>query len=71
MKMTLESTDRFVDVNGARCRVWEGKSERGTPVYAFVAQVAVDKGHDATELDVDLQENRPPTVVWPLRMLID
>ena len=72
MKMTLESTDQIVDLNGVKCRVWEGTSERGTQVFAFVAQVAVDKdtGGDPAELVQDLQENKPPTIVWPLRMIL-
>lgn len=28
MKMTIESTDRLIEVNGTQARVWQGATER-------------------------------------------
>jgi len=41
MKITIESTTKIVELNGIRTRVWEGKSENGTKVHAFIARVAI------------------------------
>lgn len=77
MKMTVQSTAKIVDVNGVPARVWEGKSEKGTPVIVFVTRIAVreDAGDEAlAEFAAELQEHAPPTAAvdaWPARMLID
>jgi hypothetical protein len=39
MKATLESTARFVRVDGVRCRVWVGATESGAPFRAFILGV--------------------------------
>jgi len=31
MKLTIEHTDRIVEVNGVPARVWEGVSDTGIP----------------------------------------
>ena len=77
MKLTLESTPRTVDINGIPARIWQGQSERGTPVIAFITRVAVreDSGREAhAEFEADLQEHAPPNLevqAWPARMFID
>jgi hypothetical protein len=71
MKMSIESTTKIVTFNGLPARVWEGKTERGTPVIVFVTRVAVDKAHDASELAAELEEHAPPSAevrAWPSRM---
>lgn len=65
MKMTLESTEQITEINGVKCRVWEGTSERGTKLFAFVAKIAVENGQDNSELVRDLQENKPTSFIWP------
>jgi predicted 3-demethylubiquinone-9 3-methyltransferase (glyoxalase superfamily) len=72
MKMTLESTTKIVKINGVDCRVWEGKTERGAPMHAYIAMVAVDRNEDTEEFERDLQEHRPPSpaIGWiPDRMV--
>lgn len=77
MKMTIHSTEKIVDINGVPARIWEGKSQRGTPVIVFVTRIAVakDAGEEAhREFTDELQEHTPPTAevqAWPARMLID
>lgn len=74
MKVTLESTTKIVTFNGIECRIWEGTTERGLPIHAYIAQVAVDRAEDSSELDRDLRENKPPSeaVSWiPARMILD
>lgn len=62
MKMTIESTAEFAEVNGTRCRVWKGYSEAGAPVIAFVRSVAVPNGVDGREFERDLRVIDPPEI---------
>lgn len=73
MKVTLESTDRIVEllVGGAvvPARVWEGKTERGIPVFAYVTRIAPAIENPSaivcTEFERDLRECRPPQIAPP------
>lgn len=40
MKITLESTSQIVQFNGVNCRVWEGQTESGIPLHAFIREQA-------------------------------
>lgn len=74
MKVTLESTMKIVALDGVDCRIWEGTTERGVRIHAYIAQVAVDRAEDSSELDRDLRENKPPSaaVSWiPARMILE
>jgi hypothetical protein len=42
------------------CRIWDGRTERGVQIHAFVARVAVDESLDADELERELQETSKP-----------
>jgi hypothetical protein len=80
MKITLESTDRLVEVrqDGAaqpiQARVWQGTTEGGIPIVCLVARIAVPAGHDQSQFQRELQEhaapNRDAVDAFPLRMLI-
>lgn len=41
MRLSLTPTDRIVGVDLPICRIWKGKTERGTEVYAYVVAIAV------------------------------
>lgn len=60
MKIILESTTEIVNVNGVPARVWEGKTEKGIPCFAFITRMGVHKEADTVEFERDLQECRPP-----------
>lgn len=74
--MTITSTTKITQLNGVPARVWEGESERGTPVIVFVTRIAVakDAGADAhAEFERELQEHGAPTPEvesWPIRMVL-
>jgi hypothetical protein len=74
MKITIESTTQIVDVNGVPARIWEGATDSGIPVHCFVTRIAVQKGQDASEFELELQEHRPPSPdlngVYPMRMVL-
>ncbi len=74
MKMTLSSTTKIVELNGVPARIWEGQTEKGIPIHAFVTRVAVHKDDDAAELEKELQEHTAPRnadiAAYPARMVI-
>jgi hypothetical protein len=72
MKIELHSTSQITRINGVECRVWEGRTARGTRITAFVARVAVDEGGDARELERELRAQPQPRPVnpWPARMVV-
>lgn len=67
MKITLESTREIVNVNGARARVWEGETERGVKIVAFITRIAVRS--DADNSQFELEEHRAPLIFDP-RMIL-
>jgi len=85
MKITLESTTAVVQLEtrgGAvmPARVWEGRSDSGIPVQAFITRIAlaVPEGEVtpsmAAEFARDLEEQKKPTLELPplsLRFFID
>lgn len=41
MRAIVESTQTLALVNGQRCRVWEGLTEGGSPLYLFVPFLSI------------------------------
>lgn len=74
MKVQLESTTQIVDLNGVKCRVWEGQTSEGVKVHALIPRIAAHKDADLSQFERELQEQRPPSVealqAFPLRMVI-
>jgi hypothetical protein len=63
MRVTLESTDKIVDLVTAsgtvRARIWEGVTAEGIACHAFITRIAVSKDDDAAAFERDLHETRP------------
>lgn len=63
MKVTLENTDKIVTVKvgGAEvpARLWEGTTESGIRVHAFITRIAVHKDLDQSQFERELQEPTP------------
>jgi hypothetical protein len=76
VKITIENTDKIVDLNGVPARIWEGTTESGVPVTCFVTRI-VPRTHDEAvnaQFAAELREEKTPTLYAqgiPLRMLID
>ena len=77
MKLTLESTDRIVtlNVNGADvpARIWQGQTDSGIPVHAYITRVAVATDQDCTSFERELTETaplRPELQTIPLRLIL-
>ena len=73
MIVTLESTKKVVTLNGTPARVWEGTTESGIKLHAFITRIAVNETEDTTQFNKELQQQKAPSaevLSIPLRMLI-
>lgn len=83
MKITIEPTSKIVHlVNeygiSMPARIWEGFTDRGTPVHCFVTRIAPTIEEPlpylvAQEFDASLQETRTPSIAVqgiPLRLIL-
>jgi hypothetical protein len=75
MRITIESTERIVELNGTPARIWEGETAAGVKVVCLVAQIAARTDQDQSELEADLQEcHAPPSAdgvkAFDLRMFL-
>jgi hypothetical protein len=75
MKITLESTTKIVTIDGVPARVWEGLTEGGVRVVAFIPRVAVREADDSSEFDRDLQRTghlkpSPDVAAIPTRLVM-
>lgn len=77
MKVTLENTDRIVElvVNGRTvpARIWQGQTETGVEVHAYITRIAVGKDADASQFERELQSTaplRPELSVIPTRLVL-
>lgn len=72
MKITIESTAKLVTIDGVATRVWQGHTENGIEMHAYVALVAVRHDSDRAEFERDLQTCAPPRAelaAIPARMI--
>lgn len=77
MKVELHNTATVVEliVSGVRvpARIWEGTTETGIPITAFITRIAVDRQEDTAECERELLETSPSSVEaehWPARMVL-
>jgi hypothetical protein len=63
VKITIESTSQLGTCNDVPARIWQGTTESGIPVIAFITRIGVPDGHDPSEFERELIE--PPTTVAP------
>lgn len=78
MKVTLESTDKVVELKTPSgvipARLWEGTTASGIKCHAFITRIAVHKDDDAAEFERELKEQRAPSRelsgVYETRMVI-
>lgn len=60
MKITIESTNQLVSMDGVPVRVWEGVTEDGIPCYVFVHRLCVREDQNTTQFENELIVQRPP-----------
>jgi hypothetical protein len=54
-------------------RIWEGHTESGIPVHAYITRIAVAKDQDASQFERELQECQAPSTALaaiPARLVI-
>jgi hypothetical protein len=62
VKITMQSTNELITVNGALARIWVGQTENGIPVTCYVTNVMVARTEDLSEFERELREVRPPVI---------
>lgn len=76
MVVTLESTSKLVELNGVPVRIWEGRTESGIPVIAFVTRIAVEQGQTPAvceQFERELRQVRSPSAAaeaFPARLVL-
>jgi len=73
MQISLQNTSKIVHINDVPARVWEGETESGIKVHAFITRIMVNKDDDAAEFEKELEETKAPTpetMAIPLRMIL-
>jgi hypothetical protein len=60
MKITVESTDEFIPVDGRYCRVWRGTDSKGQKVALIAVRLEMEPKADQSEMEKDLR-NIPMT----------
>lgn len=64
MKLTIESTEHLVFLDGVHCRVWEGRTETGERVAVFVHRImAADATRAGSDCDQELYEVPEPSIL--------
>lgn len=73
MKITIENTEKIVNLDGVPARLWEGQSETGVNVICYVTRIAVAEGENHEQFRKELNEQRAPSPeveAIPLRLII-
>ena len=73
MKIILENTSQFVEINDVPARIWEGTTESGVKVHAFITRIAADKSADLEQFNRELQEEKAPSadvLAIPLKLIL-
>lgn len=71
MKITIESTDQIVTVDGMEMRRWLGITDQGTKCDVFVRRLRVAHSEDASQFERELREMpQPDAPPVDLRFLI-
>jgi hypothetical protein len=75
MKITLTSTNKIVELSGVPARIWEGETESGIKVHAYITRIAVDKNDPRLEeFEQELQQHEAPKsadiLSIPLRLIL-
>jgi len=73
MEIHLHSTSKIVSLNGVPARIWEGYTQGGIAIHAFITRIGVDNSLNLAEFDRDLDtasEPSPEMQAISLRLLI-
>ena len=57
----LDSTTKVVEVNGVPARIWEGETDSGIPIHAYITRIAVEENEDQQQFERELEPHRAPS----------
>lgn len=71
MQIAITPTGRFTSVEGTRCRIWTGTTDKGVPCELMIAFVQVKCDEDNAEFERALREIKaePELVSFDYRMV--
>jgi hypothetical protein len=73
VKITIESTSKVVKLDGIDCRVWEGETEGGVKIHAFIPRIGAADDQDLSQFEAELEEMRAPSAavqMYPVRLIL-
>jgi hypothetical protein len=77
MIVTLHSTTKIVELQVGTAwvpaRIWEGETQSGIQVHAYITRIAVPPGQDVTQFELELEETAAPSPVIeaiPMRLIL-
>lgn len=77
MKITIQNTTKIVNLSTSGgtvpARIWEGQTESGIPVMAYVTRLSTPANGRLTEFENELQATTAPTAAAeaiPLRLIL-
>lgn len=70
MKLEIEATDKITRLDGVECRLWRGKTEKGTKCLVFIHRITPEINEDKAEFASELNERLPPGFYIDLRHLL-
>ena len=66
MKIIIENTDKIVNLNGVPVRIWEGQTDSGIKINAFIYRIAINNDETDSVINqfkTELQEQKPPNLI--------
>lgn len=73
MKITIESTEKIIDIEGVPARIWEGQTESGIEVHCFVTRISPQTHDNIEQFEQELKEQKAPSAAvctYPLSMVL-
>jgi hypothetical protein len=73
MKITIENTEKIVELDGVPARVWEGHTESGIKVHCFVTRITPQTHDNIEQFERELVEQKAPSpavAVYDARMIL-
>lgn len=73
MKIQIHNTSKIVELNGIPCRVWEGTTESGIEVHAFIPRIVIADKSKRTDAYNELIQMAPPSPTvaeYPLELTL-
>ena len=65
MKITVQSTTKItrvcIDGEVVPARVWEGTTDSGIPVHAYITRISPQQRHDLDQFDREFEECAKPS----------